>query len=445
MRTLFGDLCSGHNFRHDQEMRESYPEPYEDETQKSRNTCYINGSQTSSEDGDDQNDISDGEDEILSQVQWASPVTGSTAIDVSLSKDMYGDDCREQSTPIEAGITSTHFKAHSDFSDSIPVQHARLPAKSDAQRLRRRSNREDDNRSSRKRARRQEEQSDLTPKIHSGELETPESREPSQSAVTGVPVVSYYDTHDGVYRCGACGREFWRPEGVCTGCSAGEPAYYEVINSTHYEESNEEAKPKPKSRNHTRYPRIYLSSNGADDGGATGVKAEERTDATGYYLDGASAYDSASSSAENEYETNSFIDDSSVKAGIDEHTDFSASDDIDYKARYEELASAYSNVQPEHKDVIDDHEAFRRDVLRSDYNSSEDPDEPEFDVVNVEVQDPPISEMVFSHIQGDSQSSAMSASRLRTRVDAFLAAPEGWHNVSLMSTGDNHTEESQEL
>jgi len=249
-------------------------------------------------------------------------------------------------------------------------------------------------------------------------------------------------THDDVYRCEGCDWEVWRPEGVCTGCDADEPAYSEVTDSTDEEGSNEHADAKSKQRNRNRYPRTCLQLNAAEDDGVNDVEAEWRIDVTGTYLDGASAYDSTSSAAENEYEMNSFIDDSPIDTGNDEVTDGSASDDIDYKARYEQLSSAYSNLKQERNDLINDHEAFRRDVLASEYNNSEDPDEPQFDVVDIEVQDPPVLEVVLSHVQGESQSSVISTRRLRTRVDTFLAPPEDWHNISLMSIGDSHTEES---
>jgi hypothetical protein len=445
MRALFGDLCSTSTFRHDQEMHETHPGPCEDETQHSCNEFNKYCSRTSSEDEDYQNDISDNDGKKLTQGQRPTLAAGSTAIDTVLSKDTHNDDCREQGTSIEVDTTSNLFKARSSPSHSGLAQSLRSSSESEANGLRRKAKLEDGDGSSRKRARLQGEHTRIMPHFSSDEIEMPEPEDGSQPVTADVPGVSYYDTYDGVHRCVACGWEVWRPEGVCAGCGAGESAYYEVTSSSDEEGSSEDREPRPKSRHYNRYPRIYLSSDVVEDGGATDVKAEERINATGYYLDGASAYDSTSSSAENDYEMNSFIDDSPVDTGIDEHTDASASDDVDYKAHYEELASAYHNLEQEHEDLVDDHEAFRRDVLGSDYNGSEDPDEPNFDVVNIDVQDPPVSKVVLSHIQGDSQSSTISTSRLRTRVEAFLAAPEGWHNISLMSTGDNHTEESQEL
>lgn len=426
-------------------MHESLPDPNQDETQKSWNTSNINGSQTSSEDGVYQNNVSDGEDEIRPQAQGANTTTGPTARDIEFSKTMYGDDCEEQGKSTQISSTSDQFQADSSSSRLSSPQSIRSAPESEAHGLRRKTDLEDDNGSSRKRARVQGDHTDTMSQTPVDDSEVPDPEKASKPAIAGVPGVSYYDTCDGVYRCEACGWEVWRPEGVCAGCGAGESVYYEVTDSTDEEGSNEHADAKPKPRNRNRYPRIYRSSHAVEDGGADDIKAEERIDVTGDYLDSTSAYDSTSNAAENEYEMNSFIDDFPVDTGNDEVTDGSASDDIDYKARYEQLSSAYSNLEQEHDDRIDDHEAFRRDVLDSDYDDSEDPDEAQFDIVDIEVLDPPVSEVVISYVQGDSQSSVISTRRLRTRVDAFLAAPEDWHSISLISTGDNHTEESQEL
>jgi hypothetical protein len=443
-RALFGDLCSGNIFRHDQEMHESLPDPYQDETQKSWNTSIINRSQTSSERGDYRGDISDGGDEIPPQAQRTNAATGSITSHIEISQYIHGDDSRELDKSAQIGITPGLFQADSDSSRLSTSQPIRSSPESEARGLRRRANLAEDNGRSRKRARVQRDHTDSMSENSVGDLEMPDPENAPQPTIAGVPGVSYYDTHDGVYRCEACDWEVWRPEGVCTGCDAGESAYSEVTDSTD-EENNEYADAKPEQRNRDRYPRTCLSLNAAEDGGVNDIEAERRIDVTGDYLDGASAYDSTSSAAENEYEMNSFIDDSPIDTGNDEVTDGSESDDIDYKAQYEQLSSAYSYLKQEHDGLIDDHEAFRRDVLGSDYDDSEDPDEPQFDVVDIEVQDPPVSEVILSHVQGDSQSSVISTRRLRTRVDAFLAAPEDWHNISLMSTGDNHTEESQEL
>jgi hypothetical protein len=417
-------------------MHESLPDPYQDETQKSWNTYNINGSRTSSEDGDYQDDVSDGEDEFPSQPQRINAATGSVVKDIDISQNMYGDDSGELGKSSQIGAASEMFQAKPS-SPRSGTQSIRSSPESDAQGLRRMASLEDGNGRRRKRARVHGALTDSMSETPDDDSEITAPENTSQPELAGVLGVSYYDTHDGVYRCEACGWEVWRPGGACTGCGAGESAYSEVTDSTDEEGSNEHANAKPKPRNRDHFPRIYLSSND--------VKAEELIDVTGDYLDDASAYESTSDAADNEYEMNSFIDDSPVDTGNDEDTDGSTSDDVDYKARCEELSSAYTNLAQEHDDLIDDHEAFRRDVLGSDFDDPDDSDEPQFNVVDIEVQDPPVSEVVLSHVQGDSRSSIISTRRLRTRVDAFLAAPEGWHNISLMSTGDNHTEESQEL
>jgi hypothetical protein len=444
IRALFGDICSKSTFRHDQEMYETFPDLREDETQKSNSEFNRYDSRTSSEEGDYENGISDDDNEVLDQGHKLEFTKGLTAQHMNHSKDMQEETSIKQGISVEVDATSPLSKACSDASRSTPAQLLRPSSESEAHTLRRRASPNEDDRSTRKRARRQGDHNSAIPQEPS-ELETSEPEEGSRLEIIGVPGVSYYDAHDCVYRCETCGWEVWRPEGACTGCGAGVSAYYEVTSSTDEEGSSDTPKLKPKSRNHNCYPRIYLSSNAAEDNDATDVKAEERTKVTGYYLDGASAYDSASSTEENEYEMNSFIDDLPVGTEVDEPTDASITDDEDYKAQFEELTCAYHTLEQEHEDLVAEHESFKRDVLGSDYDGFDDQDEPDFEIVNIEVQDPPISKVVLSHVQGDSQSSAISNSRLRARADAFLAAPEGWHNISLMSTGDNHTEESQEL
>lgn len=447
MRTLFGNLCSTSIFRHDQEMNDTLKDPLEDETQKSCCEFSNFGSPTSSEDGGYENDSPGDDDEKSNQGHKLNIDTVLAATGTVLLKDMRNNNSGEQGTCAEVDATSTLLKACSNPSRLVPAQPLRSSQESETRRLRRRASLDNDNdRSNCKRVRLNHNHASVMANL-SPKLEMPEPEEGSQPAIAAVPRINYYDTNDRAYRCGACGWEVLRPEGACTGCGAGESAYYEVTSLTDMEGSNGDQAPKTmsESRNHNVNPRICLSSNAAEDGGAIEVKTEQHTKVTGNYLDGASAYESAPTSAENECEINSFIDDSSVDIGIDEHTDASASDDVEYKTQLEELASASCNLEQEREDFMDDHEAFRRDMLGSDSNDSGNQDELDFDVVNIEVQDPPISEVVLFHVQGDSQSSAISISRLRTRADAFLAAPEGWHNISLMSTGDNHTEESQEL
>lgn len=428
-------------------MLESLLDPYQDETQKSWNIYSINGSRSSSEDEDYQDDVSDVEDEVPPQAQRTNAATGSITGDIEISQNMYGNDSGELGKSTQIGTMSELFQANSSSSRLGTPQPIRSSPESEAKDLRRKANLEEENGSSRKRARVHGDHTNSMSQTPVDDAEMPDPENASQPEIAGVPGVSYYDTHDDVYRCEACGWEVWRPEGVCTDCGAGESAYSEVTGSTDEEGRNEhaDAKPKPKPRKRDRFPRIFLSSNAVEDGDADDIQAEELIDVTGNYLDDAAAYDSTSNATDNEYEMNSFINDSPVDTGNDEDIDGSVSDDVDYKARYEELSSAYTNMAQEHDDLVDDHEAFRRDVLGSDYDDSDDPDEPQLSVVDIEVQDPPVSEVVLSHVQGGSQSSVISTRRLRTRVDAFLAAPEEWHRISLMSTGDNHTEESQEL
>jgi hypothetical protein len=440
MRALFGDLCSGYIFRHDQEMRETLLDPNENETENSWNTAIMHGPQTSSEDGREiQDDVYDGEDKTLLEAQINDNASVLTIVGNALSQDMRGGDYEESGGSDHVSTMSTFLKADSDASHTALTQLVRLSPGSEPHGLRRRVDLVDYDGSTHKRPRLDRDRAGISPQTPDGYLEIPGSENASRPKTQIVRGISYYDVEDDVHRCQTCGWEVWRPSGVCTGCDAGEPAYHEVIDYTEDEGRNERAGKKSWSKRRDRHPRISLSSTAIEDDGEDYVKPDDHLDLIGPSWDGVSAYDSTSNAEENEYEMNSFIDDSSIHA---EDADDSTRDQIDYKPLYEQLSSVYSRLEQEHDELLLDHEELKRDILGSD---SDDSDETQFDVVNIEVQDPPISEVVLSQVQGDSQSSVVSSRRLRTRVDAFLAAPEGWHNISLMSTGDNHTEEEQEL
>lgn len=192
-RALFGDLCAGNTFRHDREMHESLPDPYQDETQKSWNTSIINSSQTSSEDGDYQDDISGGGDEIPLQAQRTNAATGSIASQIEISQNIYRDDSRELGESTLIGITPDLFQADSGSSRLRTPQSIRLSPESEAHGLRRRANLVEDNGRSRKRARVQRDHSDSMSETSVDDLEMPDPGNASQPAIAGVPGVSYYD------------------------------------------------------------------------------------------------------------------------------------------------------------------------------------------------------------------------------------------------------------
>jgi hypothetical protein len=228
------------------------------------------------------------------------------------------------------------------------------------------------------------------------------------------PGISYYDHKDEVYRCGACGFEMWRPPRECEGCGAGEPAYYEVINLE--QEKDEDC-----------YPGITCSLNYMDGD----IDSESRHDMTGEYLDGVSAYSSTRSPGPEEYEINGFIDAPIHEDGETDHQD---RDGHHFARRGQHGPLCDKDMQP---DVIGPN--------FDSYNSSE----LNIEITNRDVQGPLTSRLVISPVLRDSWAAMISASGVKTRTDAFFAATNGdghgWHCMSLMSLGDNHTLRELEL
>lgn len=114
---------------------------------------------------------------------------------------------------------------------------------------------------------------------------------------------------------------------------------------------------------------------------------------------------------------------------------------MNFKPLNGQVSSTHNMLVQEHDEHIYNEE-LRQDVPGSDYYDS---DECRLSVEDVQAEDSSISAAILSHILCNSQSSVISTRRLRSRVDAFLAAAKDWHSISLMSTGDNHTEEELEL
>jgi hypothetical protein len=246
----------------------------------------------------------------------------------------------------------------------------------------------------------------------------------------------FYDPEDEVDRCKLCGHELWRPYiGFCTGCKRGQSGvpYFEIIDP--------ENGPRP---------RIELNEYAPD------INLEDRRDIVGDYLDDhSSAYDSQDANVDlhEDYEINSFIDDTPKEASNDENDASSSDGETLYKERYHELEERYNTLLNNYENLEDEYFDFRRDVLGSDYGSDrsgfDEIDEDGLLVVDVSVPDPVVTELVLSQAQEQSQDSQISDDRVRDRVLAFEAAinddGRGWRNISLVSTTDNHTHEEIEL
>lgn len=247
----------------------------------------------------------------------------------------------------------------------------------------------------------------------------------------------YFDSLDRIYRCGSCGHELWCPMGMCTGCGEGAGhSYVEVLDP--------ECGPQPE----------FAYNEYDTDGMSSGGYSEYLDD----YLDNdSSAYDSLDETYDrktDEYEINSFIDEEAQPSDNDES--FSSDEEEDYKEKFEvlrnahgTLSTAFTNLNYSHDVLMDDYEELRYAFLGTDNEDQDDSDDFGGEgvlIVDVTAPDPVVTEVVISHATGDSQASEISPERLRDRVEAFEAAnAQDWHNVSLVSAGDNHTFVEMEL
>jgi hypothetical protein len=68
-------------------------------------------------------------------------------------------------------------------------------------------------------------------------------------------------------------------------------------------------------------------------------------------------------------------------------------------------------------------------------------------VVDVSVPDPIVTELVLSQAGEQSQESEITTDRLRDSAEPCEAASsvDGWHNITMVSTQDNHTHPEVEL
>lgn len=206
---------------------------------------------------------------------------------------------------------------------------------------------------------------------------------------------SFWDKQDKVRRCKHCGHEWWRPWlGFCTNCKDGQcyPPYFEVL-------SDGVAKPSFEPNEHIEFDTQF---------GCDGPEFEgDGTDAVGDYLDvQSSAYDSQDdvSDFHEEYEINSMIDDASEDENEDEtgsigsaveETDF---DILERKVKEQEaqieqlqndnkkLDESNKMLQASNNNLLDDYiktseefKDFRRDVMGSDFEDSDDEEEEEDD------------------------------------------------------------------
>jgi len=262
--------------------------------------------------------------------------------------------------------------------------------------------------------------------------------------------LSFFDLDDKVYRCVSCSWEMWSPTGLCAGCGAADDAYYE--DDPEKEDASEETDP-----DNTLHP--LESTDNVTDVNSDSELLED-------YLDGSSAYDSVSDVGKEEYEINSFIDNTPKDASDSDDdngelsSDLSEVSETDYKDLYYKVSAENTKLHTDFSNLVEEFKQYRMMIAGSDYHSDSDPYEAGYpssgasaydiaDLVDVQVRDRPVDEVILSQNQGESHASAVGESQMAKREEAFDAAQDvengDWHRVSLMSTGDNHTKEEVEL
>lgn len=243
---------------------------------------------------------------------------------------------------------------------------------------------------------------------------------------------TFFDYVDNVTRCNLCGHEMWSEcIGFCTGCEEGhsEDPYLEVL------EPDTGAKPE------------YEINEDAE------MDLQDMLDP---YLDcDSSAYDSHDEDPKftEEYEVNSFIDDSPEAESDDEDANAEEEEEeINWEERYRALAAAHTSLTYAYGYLDEKYRQYKIAVEGDDYETSDEDEDGdglengEILVVDVAVQDPVVTELVLSQAQGQSQEEEISPARVRDRVEAFEAARNGaWRGISMLSTGDNHTYPEIEL
>jgi hypothetical protein len=246
----------------------------------------------------------------------------------------------------------------------------------------------------------------------------------------GDDVQFMFDPVDSIWRCQQCGHEVWSETiGFCTKCKEeyGEP-YYEIQELGTQDTSESE---------------LNEPLDSAD--------AESPEQETSPYLDcDSSAYDSHDEDMKftEEYEINSFIDDASEVDDGEEDRDNSNEEEIDWQERYQSLITVHAALSYSYQVLDEKYHDYRIAIEGSAYETSDDSDMDEMDengmlLVDVATPDLVVTELILSQAQGQSQEEEISEARVRDRVEAFQAASNEngrqWNDISMLSTGDNHT------
>jgi hypothetical protein len=251
---------------------------------------------------------------------------------------------------------------------------------------------------------------------------------------------TFFDYDDQVLRCQSCGYEVWSPVGFCTGiekgcCREGQSGdpYFEVLDP--------EVGPRP------AIAKDEYSEETLDD--------HLRRTVVGNYLDDdSSAYDSQDAADvhfnEAYDEQDSFIDDESQEDSDANHDDSSSDGETDWKERYDRLRETHAFLLDDYDTLADKYNDMKRDFFGSDFDSGSDMEEGGESgllVVGVSMPDPVVTELVLSEAEEPSQNSELTGDRLRDGAEAFEVASnaDGWQNITMVSTQDNHTHPEIEL
>ena len=185
----------------------------------------------------------------------------------------------------------------------------------------------------------------------------------------------YWDSKDEVFRCGLCDHELWGPAGDCSSCAAGDCSYFEKLDPEQ-----------------GRVPDVAYNDYDTDD-----MSWEARLELAGDYLDfESSAYDShdeqSISTKTDNYEIDSFIDDTSQELDADKAEAASSDSETGYKEQFKALESTQQMLIHDYCDLLNEHEDLRREALGSTYDSDE-----AFDESDENAPDPLVTEVILSH------------------------------------------------
>ena len=269
------------------------------------------------------------------------------------------------------------------------------------------------------------------------------------------------DVRNTILRCKECGHEMWTMwmtwVGFCTGCNplingeeiesleaAHQCPYYEIIDSRDFSRPGIEV--------------ADISTYHITEAGS-----RSRKNIVGDYIDDHSdAYDTFDEVPDHrsEYDSeDSFIDDAGIHESQNEDEDDPSSDTEQEKVK--DYKVMFQKLQRKHSRLVGKYQGMMQDLADSGFQYDSSSSEESYLLANADIEeveeyggltvvtrppDPMVVELVLSEARQYSQDSQLSQGRLRDRVMAFEAAiGEEWNNISLVSTGHDHSHPEIEL